>query len=163
MRPKKAFEFQPGEIYVVYADGSCLSNGKADAPGGWGFVILDKDEQHVLFENSGAAVGVTNNQMELTAAIEAFESLPKGCYVDVKLDSQYVLKGCNEWLAGWIRKGWKTAGGTPVKNEGLWHRMIQAMEGKKFAWTWVKGHANNRYNERCDKLATTASRSILRK
>ncbi|ASD50437.1 Rnase H [Acidovorax phage ACP17] len=157
---KKPYEFEPGKVYVVYADGSCKNNGKPDAKGGWAYVILDAEQRYTLEENFAGAFGVTNNQMELMAAIEAFERLPKGCYVDVFLDSEYVLKGCRDWLPGWVARGWKTSSGGPVKNEGLWHRMMAALEGKKFAWTWVKGHAASKYNNRVDELAQAAAARV---
>lgn len=152
---KKPFEFKSGEFYTVYADGSSLDNGKPHARGGWAYVILDKEEKYVLQENFAAKHGATNNQMELTAAIEAVEVLPRGAYIHMKLDSQYVINGCRDWLKGWIRKDF-----SGVKNEGLWRRMIQAQEDKLFSWTWVKGHSVSTYNNRCDVLAQSAAHSL---
>ena len=156
----KAYEFEPGEQVVVYADGSSRDNGKPHARGGWGFVILDKSETWKRFENWGAEHGATNNQMELRAAIEALEALPKGVYIHMKLDSKYVMDGATSWIKGWIRNGWRTASKQPVKNEYLWRRLMDAMEGKKFMWTWVKGHAENQWNEYVDSLCTGASAKI---
>lgn len=152
---KRPFDFKTGEKYTVYADGSSLDNGKPYARGGWAYVIVDPTEKFVLQENYSNCPGATNNQMELTAAIEAIEALPKGCFIHMKLDSQYVMNGCSSWLKGWVKKDFRD-----VKNEYLWRRMVEAQEGKFFLWTWVKGHSNSVYNNRCDELAQGAARQL---
>lgn len=144
------YEFQARTQYVVYADGSAIGNGNEDAPGGWAFVILDKAEKNILHLGEGGVRGTTNNRMELTAAIEAIRCFPPDSYINLKLDSQYVLKGGSEWLPGWLRKGFK-------KNEDLWRDFIEVARGKNFLWTWVKGHSNNPWNEKVDGMAYAQS------
>ena len=156
----KAYEFKTGEELVVYADGSSRGNGSANARGGWGFVILDKTEEYKRFENWGAEIGATNNQMELRAAIEAIESLPVGTFIHMKVDSKYVMDGATMWVKGWVKNGWRTAAKAPVKNEYLWRRLLTASTGKHFKWTWVKGHSEDRWNEYVDSLCTGASAAI---
>ena len=95
--------------------------------------------------------------MELMAAIMALEALKSPCEVELSTDSQYVQKGIGEWLPNWIRRGWKTAGGEPVKNKDLWERLQAAAQPHKVQWKWVKGHAGHVENERVDQLARAAA------
>jgi ribonuclease HI len=95
--------------------------------------------------------------MELLAAIMALEALKTPCEVVLSTDSQYVQKGIGEWLPNWIRRGWKTAGGEPVKNKDLWERLQAAAKPHKVQWKWVKGHAGHAENERVDQLARAAA------
>ena len=104
-------------------------------------------------ELSGGEADTTNNRMELMAAIAALESLREPCEVILHTDSQYVRQGILEWMAGWIRRGWKTAGGAPVKNRDLWERLHQAAARHQVDWRWVKGHSGDPGNERVDQLA----------
>ena len=102
---------------------------------------------------------VTNNQMELLAVITGLEALKKPCNVTLYSDSKYVVDAFkNNWIDGWIKKGWKTAGKAPVKNVGLWQRLLKAKEPHDVEFVWVKGHAGHEYNERCDTLAVKASK-----
>ena len=158
----KAYEFEPGEQVVVYADGSSRDNGKPHARGGWGFVILDKSETWKRFENWGAEHGATNNQMELRAAIEALEALPKGTYIHMKLDSKYVMDGATSWIKGWVRNGWKTAAKKPVANADLWQRLVAEAARHDIEWLWVKGHAGHGDNELADRLASDAALEVAR-
>ena len=101
---------------------------------------------------------MTNNQMELLAVITGLEALKKPCSVTLYSDSKYVVDAFNNhWIDGWIKKGWKTAGKSPVKNVDLWKRLLAAKEKHEVEFIWVKGHAGHPENERCDKLATTAA------
>ena len=104
-------------------------------------------------ELSGGEADTTNNRMELMAAIAALESLREPCEVILHTDSQYVRQGILEWMTGWIRRGWKTAGGAPVKNRDLWERLHQAAARHQVDWRWVKGHSGDPGNERVDQLA----------
>ena len=98
--------------------------------------------------------------MELLAAIVGLEALIKPCEVTLYSDSQYLVKAFNEnWLEGWIKKGWKRGKNEPVKNVDLWKRLLRAMEPHRVEFVWVKGHAGHPQNERCDVLATTAADS----
>ena len=111
----------------------------------------------------GGAANTTNNRMELLAAIEGLAALKESCQVELTTDSQYVLKGVNEWMVGWKRNGWKTAAKKPVKNVDLWQRLDAATERHEIEWHWVKGHAGHDLNERADVLAREGSKPFLKK
>lgn len=135
---------------VIYTDGACKGN---PGPGGWGALLRSADgTEKELF---GGELNTTNNRMEMTAVIEALMALKRPCKVTLHLDSQYVLKGITEWLAGWKAKGWKTATKQPVKNVDLWQKLdgLVAGAGHTIDWRWVKGHAGDPGNERADALA----------
>jgi ribonuclease HI len=113
----------------------------------------------------GGELETTNNRMEMTAVIQALEALRRPCDVTLYLDSQYVLKGITEWLAGWKAKGWKTAAKQPVKNVDLWRQLdaLVSQSGHTIDWRWVKGHAGDPGNERADALANAGVDSALQK
>ena len=145
----------PGPVVTIYTDGGCEPN---PGVGGWGAVLLYGDRQKEL---SGGAPETTNNRMELTAAIEALSALKRPCRVHLYTDSEYVKKGITEWLAGWKKKNWVRRSGE-VKNVDLWQR-LDAVAGKHHVeWRWVRGHAGNTYNERCDELAAAAIAAVRR-
>ncbi|MBW8312029.1 MAG: ribonuclease HI [Rhizobium sp.] len=131
----------------IHTDGACLGN---PGPGGWAALLRHNGREREL---AGGEAQTTNNRMELLAAIMALEALKAPCEVVLSTDSQYVQKGIGEWLPNWIRRGWKTAGGDPVKNQDLWQRLDAAAKPHKVQWKWVKGHAGHVENERVDKLA----------
>ena len=136
--------------YTVYTDGSCLRN--PDGPGGFAAVIISRDG--AVREISGGEPRTTNNRMELRAGIEALKSLPEGSVLDFYTDSQYLRNAfVKRWLSAWKRRGWLTATGEPVKNQDLWQAMETACARHTIRFHWVKGHAGNRFNERCDLLA----------
>ena len=134
----------------IYADGACQGN---PGPGGWGAWLRDLDtgaEREIY----GGDPSTTNNKMELTAAIKALQCLKRpNCNVTMYCDSQYVVKGANEWLSNWIGRGWRTASGDPVKNIELWQDIQYLITQHRITWVWVKGHAGNVGNERADDLA----------
>ena len=111
----------------------------------------------------GGELGTTNNRMEMMAVIQALAALKRPCSVVLHLDSQYVLKGMTEWLAGWKAKGWKTAAKQPVKNVDLWQQLDQLVStsGHTIDWRWVKGHAGDPGNERADGLANRGVEQAL--
>ena len=131
----------------IHTDGACLGN---PGPGGWGVLLHWRGVEREL---SGGEADTTNNRMELMAAIAALESLREPCEVILHTDSQYVRQGILEWMSGWIRRGWKTAGGAPVKNRDLWERLHAASARHAVDWRWVKGHSGDPGNERVDQLA----------
>lgn len=141
----------------INTDGACLGN---PGPGGWGALLRYGDSEKEL---SGGEPDTTNNRMELMAAIMALEALRGPCEVILHTDSQYVQKGIGEWLPNWVRRGWKTAGGEPVKNKDLWQRLQAASAPHQVQWRWVKGHAGHEDNERVDKLARNAAEKIRKK
>ena len=105
----------------------------------------------------------TNNRMEMMAVIQALEALKRPCHVILHADSQYVLKGINEWLAGWKARGWKTASKQPVKNVDLWQRLdsLLSQTEHRIEWRWVKGHDGDPGNERADALANRGVEQVL--
>ena len=138
----------------IHTDGACLGN---PGPGGWGALLRHGGKEREL---SGGEAGTTNNRMELMAAIRALEALKEPCEVSLHTDSQYVQKGIAEWMPNWIRRGWKTAGGDPVKNQDLWLRLHAAAQRHHVRWHWVKGHAGHPENERVDELARNAASQV---
>jgi ribonuclease HI len=135
------------ETVIIYTDGACRGN---PGPGGWGVILNYKGKIKELY---GGERETTNNRMELLAAIHGLEALKKKCKVEINTDSKYVMQGITEWISNWKRRGWKTAGNKPVKNEDLWRRLDAAMLGHDVKWKWVKGHSGNNGNDRADALA----------
>ncbi len=111
----------------------------------------------------GGELGTTNNRMEMTAVIEALAALKRPCVVTLYLDSQYVMKGITEWIAGWKARGWRTAAKTPVKNVDLWQRLdaLLVSSGHTIDWRWVRGHNGHPGNERADALANRGVEQAL--
>ena len=139
---------------TIYTDGACSGN---PGPGGWGAVLMYGKGKKEL---SGGEMSTTNNRMELTAVITALEALKEPCEVVLYTDSQYVANAINlGWLESWKSKGWKRKGGE-VKNPDLWVRLVPLLEKNKVTFEWVKGHANNEYNNRCDELAVMESKKF---
>ena len=136
--------------YTIFTDGSCLRN--PGGPGGWAIVAKNMATGKVL-ERSAGNPSTTNNRMELTAAIEALRYAPEGTRVALYTDSQYLKNGLTKWLAGWKRRGWKKADGTPVLNRDLWEQLDALTRTHAISYHWVKGHRGNPRNERCDTLA----------
>lgn len=131
----------------MYTDGACRGN---PGPGGWGVLLRYNGVEKELH---GGERETTNNRMELMAAIQGLETLTRPCRVVLTTDSQYVMKGITEWLAGWQRNGWKTSAKKPVKNVDLWQRLVAALERHEVDWHWVRGHTGHPENERADELA----------
>ena len=148
----------------IYTDGGCSGN---PGPGGWAYVmVLETYQGHkVVEESSGGEKDTTNNRMELTAVIESLKSL-KTAAADPKsalprqavifTDSQYVQKGITDWIHKWKKNAWRTSDKKPVKNQDLWIELDSLAGDLSPGWEWVKGHAGNTYNERCDALAQEA-------
>lgn len=135
------------EIVTIYTDGACRGN---PGPGGWGVLLVLNEKRR---EICGGEENSTNNRMELMAAIEGLNALKRQCSVLLVTDSKYVLKGVTEWMAGWKKRGWKTAAKQPVKNVDLWKQLDEACSKHEVKWQWVKGHAGHPGNERADQLA----------
>ena len=119
----------------IYTDGACRGN---PGPGGWGALLRYGDVDKQLY---GGEHLTTNNRMELKAVIEALSALSKPCKVILTSDSTYVLKGISEWLPNWKKRGWRTAGKKPVKNEDLWKILDDLADVHEIEWHWVKGHS----------------------
>ncbi|WP_147651808.1 ribonuclease HI [Vulcaniibacterium gelatinicum] len=131
----------------IHTDGACLGN---PGPGGWAALLRYRGREREL---AGGEPHTTNNRMELMAAIVALEALTEGCAVTLHTDSQYLRQGITEWLPTWVRRGWRTAGGDPVKNRDLWERLHAATQRHRIVWKWVRGHSGDPDNERVDRLA----------
>lgn len=134
----------------IFTDGACRGN---PGPGGWGALLSYGGTTREL---SGSEQHTTNNRMELLAAITALEALKRPCQIVLTTDSIYVRDGITRWMAGWKRKGWRTASGAPVKNQDLWQRLDAAAARHEVRWEWVKGHAGHPGNEAADRLANEA-------
>jgi ribonuclease HI len=134
----------------IFTDGACSGN---PGPGGWAAIIEENGERR---EMSGAEPRTTNNRMELLAIIRALGSLTEPSRVHVVTDSQYVALGMTRWIHNWQRKGWKTAGGDPVKNRDLWQELLERSRSHVLTWEWIRGHDGHPENERADALARAA-------
>ena len=131
----------------LFTDGACRGNPGA---GGWGAVLRYGENEREIHGGAGQS---TNNRMELTAIIMALKELKRPCRVRVTTDSQYVLKGINEWLPNWKKRNWKTANRKPVLNQDLWRELDRLASGHEISWQWVRGHSGHPENERADRLA----------
>lgn len=143
------------ELVVIYADGACKGN---PGPGGWGAWISMGDHSKEL---CGGEPITTNNRMELMAVIRALQALKRACKVKVYTDSVYVQKGMTEWIAGWKKRGWRTADKKPVKNDDLWQELDAIAQQHTIEWLWVKGHAGDAGNERADALANQGVAQVM--
>ena len=132
---------------VIYTDGACKGNR---GPGGWGALLVYKGVEKELW---GGDPSTTNNRMELMAAIAGLIALTRPCSVKLVTDSQYVMKGIQEWLPNWKKRGWKTASKEPVKNADLWQKLDEEVNRHQVSWQWVRGHTGHPGNERADQLA----------
>lgn len=140
---------------TLYTDGACSGN---PGPGGWGAILMFGAYRKEL---SGGAPDTTNNRMELTAVIEGLRALNEPCIVELYSDSQYVCNGLQKgWAKGWRAKGWKKADGKPALNPDLWQALLDLSEQHTLRIHWVKGHADNEFNNRCDELAVAESKKF---
>jgi ribonuclease HI len=166
----------------IYTDGGCSGN---PGPGGWAYVIVRDEapdtfgedqaagqggtkklppvpegQAEIIAEQYGGELDTTNNRMELIAAASALEVLPSlelpSRHITVLTDSQYVQKGMNSWIQTWKRNAWRTSDRKLVKNRDLWERLDKLGANFLINWMWIKGHAGNEFNERCDKMTQRA-------
>lgn len=143
------------EKVIIYTDGACSGN---PGPGGWAAILMYKDKQK---EISGGMKNTTNNVMELTAVIEGLKMLKYDCEVDLYSDSAYVVNAFLQgWIYNWVKKGWKTSGKEPVKNKEIWQELYDLTKIHKVNFIKVKGHSDNKYNNRCDELARKAIKEL---
>ena len=132
---------------TIYTDGACSGN---PGPGGWAAILIYGKHEKEL---SGGEEETTNNRMELSGVIAALGALTERCSVTLYTDSQYIERAVNEhWLEGWKKRGWRRREG-PVKNLELWQELDKLLHAHEVSVHWVKGHAENEYNNRCDALA----------
>ncbi len=140
---------------TIYTDGACSGN---PGPGGWGAIL---EWNGVEKELSGGENPTTNNRMELLAVISALEKLNQSCIVEIYSDSKYVIDALTKgWLTSWIKNGWRKADKKPVLNVALWQRLLPLLEKHEMHYHWVKGHAENEKNNRCDQMAVAESKKF---
>ncbi len=136
---------------TIYTDGACSGN---PGPGGWGAILMFGENTK---EISGGKKDTTNNVMELTAVIEALKLLKRPCNVDLYSDSAYVVNAfLQNWILGWIKKGWINSNKEEVKNKELWQELVNLTKVHNVTFHKVKGHSDNEFNNRCDELARKA-------
>ena len=135
-------------MITVYTDGACSGN---PGIGGWGIVIIELKKEPIFL--NGGDDNTTNNQMELTAAIQALKYFEDREKITLYTDSQYVKNGIESWINNWKKNGWRTASKKLVKNKELWVELDLLIAKHYVIWKWVKGHAGNLYNEKADLLA----------
>lgn len=144
----------PHRNITVHFDGSCLGN---PGPGGYAAILINT-ETGVRKNLSGHLPDTTNNRAELMSAIKALEFIRSGATITMVGDSQYVVKGMNEWLPNWRTNGWRAAGNKPVSNQDLWRQLDDlSRKPERLVWTWTRGHAGHQLNEEADQLARRAA------
>ena len=137
---------------TLYTDGACSGN---PGPGGWGAILSYNGTEKEL---SGGESNTTNNRMELTAVIEALSALKEPCTVELWSDSKYVIDALEKgWARGWKAKGWVKSDKKPALNPDLWEQLLALADRHTLHYHWVKGHAENEFNNRCDELAVAES------
>ena len=132
----------------IYTDGACSGN---PGIGGWGVVIINSSDKPILL--NGGELNTTNNRMELTAAIKSISHFIDKSDLKIYTDSKYLKDGIESWITKWKKNGWKTANKKTVKNKDLWTELDAAIRKHNITWHWIKGHANNEFNEKADNLA----------
>ena len=133
---------------TLYTDGACSGN---PGPGGWGAILEFMGHEK---EMSGGEESTTNNRMELTAVIRGLQALKEPCTVELYSDSKYVIDGLQKgWAAGWRKRGWIKSDKKPALNPDLWGQLLDLTEKHTLHYHWVKGHAENEKNNRCDQMA----------
>ena len=140
---------------TIYTDGACSGN---PGPGGWGAILEWNGREKEL---SGGERETTNTRMELSGVIFALSALKEPCAVDLYTDSKYVFDAVDKgWVYTWRKNGWRKAYKKPALNVDLWERLLPLPETHRVTWHWVKGHAENEKNNRCDALAVAQSRKF---
>jgi ribonuclease HI len=134
---------------TIYTDGACSPN---PGPGGWAAILRAGNKEKVL---SGGEKRTTNNRMELTAALEALQTIKTSSLVEIVTDSEYLKRGITEWLPGWKKRNWQRKSGA-LANIDLWQALDAAISRHTVTWKWVRGHAGHPFNQRADQLARQA-------
>jgi len=144
------------ETIKIYTDGACSGN---PGPGGWGAMIVRNDS---ITELSGGEEHTTNNRMELTAVFMALREIKEACVIDLYSDSKYVIDSLkNGWASGWRKRGWVKSDGKKALNPDLWDMVLDMVNRHEMRYHWVKGHADNPRNNRCDELAVAESKKFI--
>lgn len=141
----------PNKTVIVFTDGACSGN---PGPGGWAALLQWNGKEK---EITGGAAQTTNNRMEMRAVIEALTAINQPCHVRIHSDSALIVNAFTKgWVDGWLKRGWKKSNKKPVENQDLWQEMLAAMQPHQVEWIKVKGHADNKRNNRVDRLAVEA-------
>ena len=147
---KEVSDLQEKKTVYIYTDGACSGN---PGPGGWGAILCYKGTEKTL---SGGERQTTNNRMELTGVIAALSALKESCDVELYSDSKYVIDALEKgWARSWKKRGWIKADKKPALNSDLWETLLSLCDKHTVKCHWVKGHADNEYNNRCDRMAVT--------
>lgn len=146
-----------GRHIIIHTDGACIGN---PGPGGWAAILQSMDGANELKRKplKGSSPDTTNNKMELKAAIEALKAVESDDPVFVRSDSEYVVKGITQWVAGWKAKGWRKGDKKPVLNKEQWEELDVLAAARSVTWGWVRGHNGDPLNEEVDRLANEAAR-----
>ena len=140
---------------MLYTDGACSGN---PGPGGWGAILVYNEVEKEL---SGGEENTTNNRMELTAVIRGLQALKESCTVELYSDSKYVIDALQKgWAVSWQKNGWKKADKKPALNPDLWQILLELVENHEMRYHWVKGHAENPRNNRCDAMAVAQWKAL---
>ena len=140
---------------TIYTDGACSGN---PGPGGWGAILECGGVEKELY---GAEPNTTNNRMELTGVIKALQALKFPCVVELYSDSKYVIDALDKgWAKGWQKRGWVKSDKKPALNPDLWEELLRLCEIHEVHTHWVKGHASNPKNNRCDELAVSGWKQL---
>ena len=145
------------ENIVIYTDGACAGN---PGPGGWAAIIIHEDEHEEII--SGGSRSTTNNIMEMTALLEALKRIKEPSNISIFSDSQYLVNGLKSWIYSWRRNNWVKSDGKPVLNKEIWQELYNLLKNHAYTLHWVKGHAHNEYNNKCDALAVKESLAYKR-
>lgn len=140
--------------YTIYTDGTCFNNGQPGARAGWGAYLINPEGKTLrLAAPVPRSQPQTNNRAELLAAIKALARCNKPGPIRIYSDSQLLVKGCNEWLQGWKRNGWRNSKRQEVEHRDLWEKLDQLIQARQITFVWVRGHSGNPGNEEADALA----------
>jgi ribonuclease HI len=150
----------PGRHIIIHTDGACIGN---PGPGGWAAILQAMDGETEIKRKpiSGFEPVTTNNKMELTAAIQALRAIQSKNPVFIRSDSQYLIKGVTQWLAGWKANGWRKADKKPVENRDLWETLDALVAELSVTWEWIRGHNGDLLNEEVDRLANAEARKAM--
>lgn len=144
----------------LYTDGACSYN---PGPGGWGYLLICESKNKEKYD-SGYKEHTTNNEMELTAVIEGIKAIKKSCNLTIYTDSAYVSNAfLQDWVSSWKNNGFRNSNKKEIANKELWIELLSLLEAHNYKWVKVKGHADNKNNNFCDKLATNAIKDNMNK
>lgn len=139
----------------IFTDGACLGN---PGVGGWCAILRYKNKEKII---KGSKKQTTNNEMELTAVLEALKKLKEPCEIELYCDSKYVIDGISKWIENWVKNNWKNSSKKEISNKKLWQELYKLKKIHKINPIWVKGHSGHKENELCDKIAKEEAKKLL--